>query len=79
MATAVEQDGPSVVVSSCTFFDEAGICLLKNLAIFWHFGFSRLDMMWNIVERGAKHHKTKTKKQSNMFNQEWKYVDKRYS
>jgi hypothetical protein len=34
MVTAVEQDGLSVVMSSCTFFDEAGICLLKNLYIF---------------------------------------------
>ena len=33
MVTGVEQDGLSVVVSSCTFFDEAGICLLKNLFI----------------------------------------------
>ena len=34
MVTAIEQDGLSVVMSSCTFFDEAGICLLKNLYIF---------------------------------------------
>ena len=33
MVTAVEQDGLSVEVSSCTFFDEAGICLLLNLFI----------------------------------------------
>jgi hypothetical protein len=47
MVTAVEQDGLSVVVSSCTYFGEASICLLKNLFIVWHFSFWRLDMTSN--------------------------------
>ena len=33
MVTAVGQDALPVVVSSCTFFDEEGICLQKNLSI----------------------------------------------
>ena len=39
MVTAIEQDGISVEVSSCTLFDEAGIYLLQNLFIVCHFGF----------------------------------------